>query len=92
MSDTKRQIQEAQRTLSKTKIKNIGTNEKHTTLNISYSNYGKTKEKENLEILKAAKGKKAHYIQRNKDKNYSRLLIRNYTEQKISLKCCNCHL
>lgn len=51
------------------------------TQSIPYSNCRKPKTRKNLERSK--KGVKTPYLQRNKDKNYIRFLIRNHTNKII---------
>ena len=70
---TKPKIQKSQGTASKIKTKK--STPKHITFKLQ-----KTKNKE--KILKETKGKKTLYLQRDKDKNYIRLPLRNQSSKK----------
>ena len=78
MADTKPQIQEAQRTPNRinTKKKNNQQQQEQPPRH-TYLNCRKLRQRE---ILNEARGK--NHLQRNKDKNYGRLLFRHHSNMK----------
>lgn len=68
MKDIKSQIHKAQRIPGRLSAKTIDT------FLSRYIIFSFLKTKDNMKILKSAKEKKAHHIQRNKDINWNKLL------------------